>query len=53
VIKKIVIVEVYCDSENIWDNTLEDINELISMLRNNSRDATIIKITESEDYEKY
>tara|TARA_R110002020_G_scaffold131420_1_gene293839 strand:+ start:184 stop:330 length:147 start_codon:yes stop_codon:yes gene_type:complete len=47
-IKKIVTVEVTCDSEDVWDNTLEDIHELISMLRNNSRDAKVINITGSE-----
>tara|TARA_R110000824_G_scaffold378854_1_gene570487 strand:- start:1046 stop:1192 length:147 start_codon:yes stop_codon:yes gene_type:complete len=47
-IEKIVTVKVTCDSEGVWDNTLEDIHELISMLRNNSRDAKIINVTESE-----
>ena len=47
-IEKIVTVKVICDNEEIWDKTLKDIHELISMLRNISRDAKIINIMESE-----
>jgi hypothetical protein len=47
-VHKIVTVKVWCESEEVWDNTLEDMNELISMLSNLTRNAEIIKITEGE-----
>jgi len=47
-IKKIIIVEVICDSQEVWNNTQQDISDIIDMLRTNSRDAKIIKIQESE-----
>ena len=47
-VKKIVTVEVTCDSEEVWETTQQDISDIIDMLRNNSRDAKIIKIKECE-----
>jgi len=43
---KFITVMVEYESDEIWEESLKDIEELISMMNNISRQATIIEIKE-------
>tara|TARA_R110000824_G_scaffold288958_1_gene477402 strand:+ start:242 stop:388 length:147 start_codon:yes stop_codon:yes gene_type:complete len=43
---KYVTVKIEYESEEVWDKSLEDIQELIKMMNNISRRATIIEVAE-------
>ncbi len=43
-IRKIVKAIVICDDEEVWQQTEKDIQELLEMMSNNSRQATIIEV---------
>tara|TARA_R110000751_G_scaffold249441_3_gene349117 strand:- start:177 stop:296 length:120 start_codon:yes stop_codon:yes gene_type:complete len=38
------VVEINCDNEEVWEKTLKDIEEMIKMLSNISRQAKIIEV---------
>jgi hypothetical protein len=47
-IKKILEVEITCESEKLWDITLKEVKDLIEMLQTIQRTALITKIKDVE-----
>ena len=43
-LRKLLVVEINCDNEEVWEKTLKDIEEMIKMLSNISRQAKIIEV---------
>ena len=46
---KYVIAKIEYDTEDTWKETEKDINDIIEMLTNLKREATIIEITQGVD----
>ena len=42
--KKIVTLKVICDSEETWAETLDEVQEILNMMNNLKRNATIESI---------
>lgn len=43
-LKKLLVIEVNCENEIVWEKTMKDIEEMIGMLSNISRQAKIIEV---------
>jgi len=43
-LKKLLVIEVNCENEEVWEKTIKDIEEMIKMLSNISRQAKIIEV---------
>ncbi len=42
--KKVVTLEVSCESDEVWQETLEEVKEILNMMNNLKRHAKIINI---------
>lgn len=45
-LKKLLVVQVECENDEVWKKTIKDIEEMISMLSSISRRAEIIEVKE-------
>ena len=45
-LKKLLVVEIKYENEEVWEKTIKDIEEMIKMLSNISRQAKIIEVNE-------
>ena len=43
-LKKLLVVEIEYENEEVWEKTIKDIEEMIKMLSNISRQAKIIEV---------
>ena len=44
--KKVVTLEVSCESDEVWQETLEEVKEILNMMNNLKRHAKVISIKE-------
>ena len=43
-LKRLLVVEIEYENEEVWEKTIKDIEEMINMLSNISRQAKIIEV---------
>mgnify|MGYP003148641878 FL=1 len=43
-LKRLLVVEIEYENEEVWEKTIKDIEEMIKMLSNISRQAKIIEV---------
>ena len=48
-LKKLLTVRIDAETEEVWEKSLKDIDDIIKMMNNISRSAKIIKIEDVEE----